>query len=123
MFAHDYLSKEEEDLYYSCASLKHIVLVSPYTYGDRSQIPFHIIDNIESRYPSCLASNTMSFTWEEFLLKGEGYLGDYHYKADCNRPFYKTYTSGSTGPSKQVIHSAKTVIGAIGPMILLITSD
>ncbi len=119
VFTHDYLSQEEADFYYSSKTLKHIILVSPYTYADQSQIPFHIKDNIEYRYPLDLACNAGNVSWEEFMRQGENYLGEYHYPADFSRPLYKTYTCGSTGPSKQVIHSAKTVVGAIEPMTVL----
>ena len=82
VFAHDYLSSEEEELYYSSESLKHIVLVSPYTYADRTKIPFHIIDNIESRYPISLACNLNNLTWDEFMNQGKGYIGEYQYPED-----------------------------------------
>ena len=36
--------------------------------------------------------------------------------ADINRPLFRAYTSGSTGPSKQVIHSAYTMLAVIAQM-------
>lgn len=35
---------------------------------------------------------------------------------DIDRPLYRCYTSGSTGPSKQVIHSANTMLSIICQM-------
>ena len=35
---------------------------------------------------------------------------------DINRPLFRAYTSGSTGPSKQVIHSAYTMVAVVAQM-------
>ena len=118
-FAQDYLSKEEEEIYYANTELKHIILVSPYTYTDKSQIPDYVINSIESRYPNQPACNPNNIRWNEFLALGENYSGSYEAAKDPDRPLYRTYTSGSTGPSKQLIHSAATILGIIAQMMVL----
>lgn len=50
MFAHDYLTAAEEASYYSIDTLKHIVLVSPYTYAKKEAIPDYILNNIDKLY-------------------------------------------------------------------------
>ena len=42
---------------------------------------------------------------------------------DPNRPLFYVYTSGSTGPSKQVIHSAHTMLAAVHQLSAYATSD
>ena len=119
VFAMDYLSEEEEEIYYANSELKHIILVSPYTYADKSQIPDYVMDNIECRYSQKPACNLANLSWKEFLALGENYTDSYEAPENPDRPLYRTYTSGSTGPSKQLIHSATTMLGVISQMMVL----
>lgn len=43
-------------------------------------------------------------------------MGEVDASIDINRPLFRAYTSGSTGLSKQVIHSAYTMLGIIYQM-------
>ena len=120
LFAHDYLSKEEEEMYYEAnPELKHIILVSPFTYAKESTIPMYIMDNILSRYPEEAACSSQNMTWQEFLKTGEDYKGEYLAKEDPGRTLYGTYTSGSTGPAKLLFHSAETILGGVAPLVEL----
>ena len=113
LFAHDYLSKKEEEKFLAETQLKQIITVSPYTSADKSKMATHIINSIESRYPDMTACNPNNITWEQLLVLGESYSGSYEASSDPSRPLLCAYTSGSTGPSKQVIHSATNIIGII----------
>ena len=42
---------------------------------------------------------------------------------DIHRPLFRAYTSGSTGPSKQVVHSAFSMVGAVQQMNFYGSSD
>lgn len=53
---------------------------------------------------------------EEFLACGNDYEGQVAAPTDIDRPLYRAYTSGSTGASKQVIHSANTMLSIICQM-------
>lgn len=113
LFAHDYLSKEEEELYYKDTNLKHIIKVSPYNMANKHKIPSYIVENIESKYPKEVACNLSNLTWEEFEALGKSYDGEYKVSYNPSRPVFCAYTSGSTGPSKQVIHSSANIVGII----------
>lgn len=113
LFVHDYLSKEEEELYYKETNLKHIIKISPYNMANKDKIPSYIMENIESKYPEEIASNSANLTWEDFESLGESYVGEYKVSYNPSRPVFCAYTSGSTGPSKQVIHSSGNIVGMI----------
>ncbi|WP_455718004.1 AMP-binding protein [Anaerosporobacter sp.] len=113
LFAHDYLSKEEEELYYKETNLKHIIKISPYNMTNRDKIPSYIVKNIESKYREEVAFNSDNLTWEEFESLGKSYVGEYKVSYNPSRPVFCAYTSGSTGPSKQVIHSSANIVGMI----------
>jgi acyl-coenzyme A synthetase/AMP-(fatty) acid ligase len=113
LFANDYLSKEEEDLYYNETNLKHIIKISPYNMADKEKMPSYIVENIESMYPEEAACNPTDLTWEEFEALGKSNVGEYTVNCNPSRPVFCAYTSGSTGPSKQVVHSSANIIGII----------
>ena len=116
LFAHTYLSKAEEDRFRAETQLERIVTLSPYASADRSKMPEHItayIDSLQPAEPACAPEN---LTWDQFLALGEGYTGPWEAPADPDRPLFCAYTSGSTGPSKQVIHSAASMLGVIHQM-------
>lgn len=112
-FTHDYLSKEEEELYYKETNLKHIIKISPYNMANKDKMPSYIVENIESKYPEEVSSNPANLTWEEFEALGETYVGEYEVSYNPSRPVFCAYTSGSTGPSKQVVHSSVNIVGVI----------
>lgn len=116
IFAPDYISKAEEEQYLSETPMKRIVKVSPYTYADRDSMPEHIISEIEAHYPEETACGSDNLTWEEFLALGNDYEGEVEAPRDITRPLYCAYTSGSTGISKLVLHSAQSMMGIIFQM-------
>lgn len=113
LFAHDYLSKEEEELYYEETNLKHIIKISPYNMAKKSEIPSYIVANIESKYSKEVTYHSSDLTWKEFEVLGETYEGEYEVDGNPSRAVFCAYTSGSTGPSKQVIHSSANIVGMI----------
>ncbi|MDO5520906.1 MAG: class I adenylate-forming enzyme family protein [bacterium] len=120
VFAQDYLSKEEEDMFYAAdPDLKHIILASPYTYADKSTMPDYLINGIQCRYSEETPNRPNTITWNEFLKLGEGYEGCIKAEEDPDRPLYATYTSGSTGPAKLLYHSAHTILGVIAPTVAM----
>lgn len=124
-FVQDFIDKEEETKYYECCpELKHIITLNPYTYAKKDEMPDYVIENIEARYVAdsikdCAAEATM--TWEAFLAGGEGFTGEYIATPDPNRNLYHPYTSGSTGPSKEIMHCARTMTGILGQLCPMMT--
>lgn len=122
IFAHDFLSQKEMEAYFA-GGVENVILLSPLNHGRRSLMPAHIQACLNSLYPECRASKKAAMTWEQFLELGEGYSGEVAAPVDIDRPLYRAYTSGSTGPSKQVIHSANTMLGIICQMNFYGSSD
>lgn len=116
ILAHDYLSKEATDAYLSRTAVEKIVLIDPLSSGDRAALPEHIRLNLDANYYGKKVTGDAILTWDEFLTQGKAYKGTIEAVPDINRPLLRAYTSGSTGPSKQVIHSAHTIIGVLAQM-------
>ena len=49
-------------------------------------------------------------------MMGDSYTGIVEAPVDIHRPLFRAYTSGSTGPSKQVTHSAHTMLSVVAQM-------
>lgn len=122
IFVHDFFSQVEWEAY-QAAGVEKAILISPYSSADRTQIPEHIDRSIQSRYPEEQASGEGIVSWEDFLAAGKTYTGEVDAPADPNRELLRAYTSGSTGTSKQVIHSAKTMLGCIHQLGFYGTGD
>jgi acyl-coenzyme A synthetase/AMP-(fatty) acid ligase len=116
IIAHDFLSQEDMDFYVKEAGVEKVILLSPYYMADRSQIPDYVEQNIQARYPEKTAQGELTMSWDEFMALADTYEGEVDAPADINRPLFRAYTSGSTGPSKQVIHSANTMMSVIFQM-------
>ncbi len=118
VFAHDYITKKDEVLYYDVETLKHIVLVSPYTYAVCEEIPDYIEDSIKALYGEAVEWDEKTVGWNDMLKIGEEYgKVDVAFR-NPDRALYCSYTSGSTGPSKQVIHTARTINGVLGQLVI-----
>lgn len=116
IFAHDFLSQQEFNLFRSVAGVNLAILLPPIkNLGDRD-VPEHIRGYIDSQYQEFPAYGPQTLTWDLFLEQGNQFKGSVEAARDINRPLLKVYTSGSTGPSKQVIHSAHSIIGNIHQM-------
>ena len=55
-------------------------------------------------------------TWEDFLALGDD-MEDIDADFDSSAPLFCAYTSGSTGVSKMVIHSAESIIGVAAQLV------
>ena len=122
MFAHDYISQEEVDAYIA-AGIEKIITVSPMNYAIRPEMPKHVLKNLKARYPKKAAVSDALESWYDFQDEGDYYEGVVDAEVDPNRPLFYVYTSGSTGPSKQVIHSAHTMLAAVHQLSAYATSD
>lgn len=115
IFAHDFISNEAVEAFEK-AGVKTIVLLDPIASGNRDEMPDYILNCLMDQYSAPLLSFDCLMTWEDFLDKGEFYTDTVEAPEDITRPLYRCYTSGSTGPSKQVIHSAETMLDVICQM-------
>lgn len=116
IFAHDYLSQDDFNVYRRDSETCRAVLLSPYEGVNQLDVPSHIHNYIQKQYPAEPAYGPQTMTWEQFIELGESYEGVVEASRYPNRPLFRAYTSGSTGSSKQVIHSAKTMIGNVCQM-------
>lgn len=114
----DFVSESEEKIFYENSDLERLVLVSPYTYAEKSEIPDYVEKSISALYTERSACATGSMTWAEFIAKGESVTEEIVAAKNPDRPLYCSYTSGSTGPSKQVLHSARTMNGVLGQLVI-----
>lgn len=122
MFAHDFITRAEVEAY-TKAGIRKIITVNPWKGAIREKMPEHIIQSLESRYTEPLITNDNICDWADFLAAGNVYIGKVDAPTDLNRPLFRAYTSGSTGPSKQVIHSAQTMLGVVHQLSAYGSSD
>lgn len=122
VIAHDFISQEDITAIEG-AGARRFVLLSPYQSADRAQIPDYIESEIQALYGDAREFTAETMDWEQFLALGDAYEGEYLAEIDIDRPLYSAYTSGSTGTSKQVIHSAHTMIGIIHQMAFYGSAD
>ncbi|MDD7372130.1 MAG: class I adenylate-forming enzyme family protein [Firmicutes bacterium] len=116
IIAHDYLSQSDLEMYLSGSAVEKVVLVDACQSCSRADMPEYIQKSLDSRYSAKNAEGPATMNWDEFLALGESYTGTVEALKDYNRPLFCAYTSGSTGPSKQVIHSAHTMIAVVHQM-------
>lgn len=114
----DFISAEEEKVYYDNSDLQNLVLVSPYTYTVKNEIPDYVDNAIEALYTENSACDERSLRWNDFIAKGAEIKNDVSAEKNPDRPLYCSYTSGSTGPSKQVLHTARTMNGVLGQLVI-----
>ena len=117
-FSFDFLPSREERIYYDNSTLEHLVLISPYTYAKREEIPDYIGNSIRKLYAEESACDERSIYWTGFLACGDELSRDVSVAKNPDRPLYCSYTSGSTGPSKQVLHTARTMNGVLGQLVI-----
>lgn len=116
IIAHDYLAQKELEKYLSDSTVEKVVLVDGCQSCKKENMPEYIQKTLEERYPSKKAGGPETVSWDEFLTLGANYTGEVEVPSDVNRPLFRAYTSGSTGPSKQVIHSAHSMIAVAHQM-------
>lgn len=115
LITHDFLSQDELNVYLTTTNLKKVVVLNPLNSCNRWDMPKYIRKSFYSLYDHECAHGDSVITWDEFLDMGKDIV-DVDAPIDINRPLFRCYTSGSTGPSKQVIHSAHTIIGVLSQM-------
>lgn len=116
IFAHDFLSQDDMNAYLKGTMTRKVILLDPCNCCSRRDMPDYIRRSMDANYVGESAHGPATMTWNEFIALGRSYTGNVAAPQDINRPLYRCYTSGSTGPSKQVIHSAHTMIGVLGQM-------
>lgn len=116
MIAQDYLSQTELGRYLSETDVEKVVLLDACYSCNRDDMPDYVRENLEKKYPEERAHGSKTMNWDQFLALGKDYTGEVDAPVDINRPLFRAYTSGSTGPSKQVIHSAYTMIAVVAQM-------
>lgn len=116
MIAQDWLSQDELGRYLADTQVEKVVLVDSCCSCHRSNMPDYVQSNLDSLYPQEKAHGPKTMSWDEFLAKGKEYTGPVDAPVNLDRPLFRAYTSGSTGPSKQVIHSARTMLSVVAQM-------
>ena len=146
IIAHDFLRQHELEAYLAGSSVEKVVLLDPCHSGNYEKMPPHVFSHfvkcslsldsgdhedmpeyirksLDSHYGRSPARGPATMTWDEFLAAGNQHFGQVAASPNINRPLLRAYTSGSTGPSNQVIHSAHTMIGVIHQMNFYAGSD
>lgn len=123
IIAHDFLSHEDLNAYRNKAGIRSAILLSPLRSANRMDMPDYCWDYLDSLYTDYPAYGPCTMSWDAFLELGESFEGKVEAPRDIDRPLFRAYTSGSTGPSKQVIHSAHTMIGNMHQMNFYGSSD
>lgn len=113
IFAHDFLTQEELEAYLVGSHVEKVVLVNPCQSGSRDAMPDYVQNSLDGLYSDSVAHGPKTMDWNEFLALGDTYTGEVDAPVDPDRALFRAYTSGATGPSKQVIHSAHTMLGVI----------
>lgn len=122
MFIHDFATQEEIRAY-ADAGITRFITVSPWRSAIRSEMPDHIIDSLEKLYAEPIVEDDAICTWDDFIAAGKVFAGRVDAPVDLNRPLFRAYTSGSTGPSKQVIHSSQTMLAVVHQLSAYGASD
>ena len=122
MFIHDFATQEEIRAY-ADAGITRFITVSPWRSAIRSEMPDHIIDSLEKLYVEPIVEDDAICTWDDFIAAGKVFVGRVDAPVDLNRPLFRAYTSGSTGPSKQVIHSSQTMLAVVHQLSAYGASD
>ena len=122
LFVHDFITREEIRAYAE-AGIQKFVTIDPWRLIVESETPDYILNNLRICYTEPEVEDARVCDWETFLRAGRKYTGVVDAPADPDRPLFRAYTSGSTGPSKQVIHSAKTMLAVIHQLSAYGSSD
>ncbi|MGN0267253.1 MAG: AMP-binding protein [Lachnospiraceae bacterium] len=113
IFVHDFLSQRALNAYLEGSGVEKVIMLEALHSGSRDAMPDYVQECLDAIYPGKKAQGPAVVSWDKFLEDGRKMKGKAEAPADINRPLLRAYTSGSTGPSKQVIHSAHTIIGVV----------
>lgn len=116
IFTHDYLSQQDFNVFRNVAGVNLAILLPPIKNIRSRGVPEHISRYLDSHYQGDPAYGPQTLTWDRFLEQGKQFEGTVEASKNIDRPLIHVYTSGSTGPSKQVTHSAHSIIGNIHQM-------
>ena len=116
IFAHDFLTMDDMNAYLQGTHVRKVILLSPCNRCDRKNMPDYIQSALDANYVGESAHGEATMSWNEFLALGDSYTGEVAAPTNIDRPLFRCYTSGSTGPSKQVVHSAHTMVAALTQM-------
>lgn len=117
IFAHDFLSREEE-IVMNSVGVEKIVLIPPF--NSAKNVPAYIASSITKHYKEN-ACNKNNITWKNFIKAGRDFVVSY--SGSIHEPLFRCYTTGTTGTSKQVLHSANSMIGILHQMKLYASLD
>ena len=120
VFAMDYTSKEDEELFRETTPMTRMIKVSPFDYADKSQMKDYVLKEIESRCATETETAENDISWQEFMNLGRNFEGEYLAPVDPERAVFGAYTSGSTGISKLVIHSSANIVAIAYQMSIFI---
>ena len=120
VFAMDYITKEDEELFRETTPMTRMIKVSPFEYADKSQMKDYVLKEIESRCAAETETAENDISWQEFMNLGRNFEGEYLAPVDPERAVFGAYTSGSTGISKLVIHSSANVVAIAYQMSIFI---
>ena len=112
MFIHDFVTREEIQAY-SEAGIEKFITINPWKMAVRAEMPDYVIKSLEEFYVEPKVESENICTWEDFIAGGESFQGEVAAPIDLNRPLFRAYASGSTGASKQVIHSSQTMLAVV----------
>ena len=123
IFVHDFFSKAEIEAYREQTNVNTYVIVPALESGDRAAMPVYLQHSLDALYPDVPARGSDTMMWADFYNMGQRFRGFVPAPVNIDRPLLRAYTSGSTGPSKQVIHSAHSIIGVLAQMNFYGSSD
>ena len=113
IFVHDFFSKAEIEAYREQTNVNTYVIVPALESSDRAAMPVYLQHSLDALYPDVPARGSDTMMWADFCNMGQRFRGFVPAPVNIDRPLLRAYTSGSTGPSKQVIHSAHSIIGVL----------
>ena len=120
VFAMDYISKEDEELFRETTPMTRMIKVSPFEYADKSQMKDYVLKEIESRCAAETETAENDISWQEFMNLGRNLEGEYLAPVDPDRAVFGSYTSVSTGIYKLLIHSSANLVAISYQMYIFI---
>ena len=93
VFAMDYISKEDEELFRETTPMTRMIKVSPFEYADKSQMKDYVLKEIESRCAAETETAENDISWQEFMNLGRNFEGEYLAPVDPERAVFGAYTA------------------------------
>ena len=116
--APDYLSDSDANEIYNRTNIKNIITINPlYSAQDKSKVRENILEVINSKYLNKITKDTRNISWDEFLKIGKN-IEHIEENNDNSIKLFSTFTSGSVGNPKEVMHSSESVLGIVNQLTL-----